>query len=649
MTAAARDALEPEAEDERIARAELVALDAAVPKLVFVLDQVSRRFLKLDGPVDLFFNVTRAQLLADSLAWMHSVTGLDRAAASTFRDDLDQSGMITRILQSTGRDGVTRTLKASLIKRLTGGRALVSGSVEICPYGDSKIVPSFLNLALEGAREGIAVTDREGHYLYLNKEHVTLFGYESASELIGKSWRLLYAAEGARVIEETVFPLMRTEGRWRGRLRAKRKDGSFFSQELSLSVLANGGIVCNCRDVSTEVALVEQLARSEEMFRAFFNSLPMAVTVKKLTGERDFKNQACVTFLAQEADGSGELSGGGDLGQLEGNVFDYWRVVAQRVATTGTAETFDFPLTWGGRDVILEVKKLPLRIGCATITHVCTIFSDVTAERRSEVMSADAARRSEEYLAMQREFISMVSHEFRTPLTAIQGLQYLLLKRLSLSGETEAADLTRWLELQGQALGTLKELTDQVLLLNRIEHMDSAVPQPMEVEATLVKIVTMMSSSMEIRRTQLEVDLPKGFTAKLHEPQLRAMVENLISNALKYSTEVVTVQAGTEGNHWWLAVADRGRGIPEADQGKLFRPFYRASNIGKVSGTGLGLTIVARCAAFHGGQVALESRAGAGSKFTVTFPIKFPERSAARPATAVKDSVSPFNASKLSL
>ena len=648
MTAVARDALEPEAEDERIVRAELVALDAAVPKLVFVLDQVSRRFLKLDGPVDLFFNLSRAQLLADSLAWMHSVTGLDRAAASTFRADLDQSGMITRILQSTGRDGVTRTLKVSVIKRLTGGRALVSGSVEICPYGDSKIVPSFLNLALEGAREGIAVTDREGHYLYLNKEHISLFGYESASELIGKSWRSLYSAEGVRMIEETVFPLMRTEGRWRGRLPAKRKDGSFFSQELSLAVLANGGIVCNCRDVSTEVALIEQLGRSEEMFRAFFNSLPMPVTIRKLTGEHDFKNQACETFLAQEADRSGKLSGG-DLGQLEGKVFDYWRVVAQRVATTGTAETFDFPLTWGGRDVILEVKKLPLRISCATITHVCTIFSDVTAERRSEVMAADAARRREDYLVMQREFISMVSHEFRTPLTAIQGLQYLLLKRVSLSGEPEAADLKRWLEVQGQALGTLKDLTDQVLLLNRIEHMDSAVPQPMEVEATLVKVVTMMSSSMEIRRTRLEVDLPKGFTAKLHEPQLRAMVENLISNALKYSIEVVTVQAGTDGNHWWLAVTDRGRGIPEADQGKLFQPFYRASNIGKVSGTGLGLTIVARCAAFHGGRVALASRAGEGSKFTVTFPIKFPERSAARSATAVKDSASPFNASKLSL
>jgi hypothetical protein len=214
----------------------------------------------------------------------------------------------------------------------------------------------------------------------------------------------------------------------------------------------------------------------------------------------------------------------------------------------------------------------------------------------------------------------MVSHEFRTPLTAIIGVQYLMSKSVAGAAGPNMGDFRRWLELQGQALGTLRELVDQVLLLNRIEHLASAVPQRLELGVFLAKIMNGIAVAPVNQRLQLELDLPAGFTVAVCETNMRALVENLVSNGLKYSAEIVSVHVGADEREWWLSVTDRGRGIPQKDQKKLFTPFFRAGNSGTVTGTGLGLTIVQRCASFHGGKVEVESREGQGSTFTAKFP-----------------------------
>ncbi len=636
------NAQEPAADDETVALAALNCLAASEQKLEFVFDRGSRRFLKLSGPCEEFFALTREQLLADPEAWTRAVEALDRDSVKVLREDLKRLGNLVRILHVTGRDGCKRALRASVMLHQMGDRSVVVGSVVDIETGtDAQGWSSVLQAAMEEAHEGIAVTDAEGRYLYLNREHITLFGYDSMDELIGKSWRVLYSDEVLRHFEQAVFPKLQATGRWQGRMQAKRKDGSFFHEEITLSLRRTGGIVCNCRDVSDEVQLRERLERSEAMFRVFLNTLPTGVTIRNLTGEYEFLNDATTSFPGRQIDQSGQPRGM-NVGRSEEKAFASWGAVDERVATTGASQRFDFPLTWGGREWVLDVEKLPLRIGSAGVTHVCTLVNDVTAARRLEAESADIARRRDEYLVMQREFISMVSHEFRTPLTAIQGLQYLMAKSLTGGAEPGPAKFMRWLDLQGQALGTLKELVDQVLLLNRIEHLASAVPQHVALGAFLAKIMEGIAASLENQRLRIELDLPAGFTALLDEGQMRALVENLVSNGLKYSSDVVTVQAGVHENHWCLSVADRGRGIPQKDQAKLFQPFFRAGNIGNVTGTGLGLTIVQRCAAFHGGTVELESREGAGTKFTVKFPRKFPVPSPALPYMEPGQTADPF-------
>jgi signal transduction histidine kinase len=121
------------------------------------------------------------------------------------------------------------------------------------------------------------------------------------------------------------------------------------------------------------------------------------------------------------------------------------------------------------------------------------------------------------------------------------------------------------------------------------------------------------------------VDRPSvGYLLELDEKLLRHILSNLLSNALKYSPEGGTVRLrlvyGAETVQ--LSVQDCGIGIPAADLDRLFESFHRASNVGTIPGTGLGLTIVQRSVALHGGQIHVASIQGEGTTFTVTLPIR---------------------------
>ncbi len=104
--------------------------------------------------------------------------------------------------------------------------------------------------AVAAAMDGVAFLDDEGRYVFLNDAHLEVYGYGDASELVGSSWKTLYHPDEVRRFEEEIFPLLRRDGRWRGEATGRRRDGSPFPQELSITVIAEGGMVCVVRDVT---------------------------------------------------------------------------------------------------------------------------------------------------------------------------------------------------------------------------------------------------------------------------------------------------------------------------------------------------------------------------------------------------------------
>jgi PAS domain S-box-containing protein len=115
------------------------------------------------------------------------------------------------------------------------------------------------------ARDGISIADAEGVFSYMNQAHATQFGYDDAAELIGKHWSVLYDEDNARRISDDAFPQLAATGVWTGEVVGKRRDGSPVFQEITLSALSAGGIVCATRDTSERRALQEQSLRLTEM------------------------------------------------------------------------------------------------------------------------------------------------------------------------------------------------------------------------------------------------------------------------------------------------------------------------------------------------------------------------------------------------
>lgn len=224
------------------------------------------------------------------------------------------------------------------------------------------------------------------------------------------------------------------------------------------------------------------------------------------------------------------------------------------------------------------------------------------------------------------ELVSIVSHEFRTPLTAIDGALYLLKRLLKTPGVvsvSQTASVNRWLDLMANSTSTLKELVDQVLTYNRMERVGDNIQFQRESPARLMtSIIDALNEAPHTPRIELINELEPTFFSYFDPLVVRAAVENLITNALKYSPDntMVRVLLGAHAGGWKVAVEDKGRGIPQDEQKRLFSPFFRASNVGKVAGSGLGLAIVKRAARSHGAELTYSSEVGAGSRFELRFP-----------------------------
>lgn len=127
-----------------------------------------------------------------------------------------------------------------------------------------------LDVLLNTTSDGVAVTDAEGNFVFFNRAHCSLFGYEQDADLIGVSWRVLYPDDEVARLEATAMPALMEKGHWQGLMQAKRYDGSFFNERLSLSMLADGGILCICNELTDDQLWQSKLGRtwhkrSEEM------------------------------------------------------------------------------------------------------------------------------------------------------------------------------------------------------------------------------------------------------------------------------------------------------------------------------------------------------------------------------------------------
>ena len=231
-------------------------------------------------------------------------------------------------------------------------------------------------------------------------------------------------------------------------------------------------------------------------------------------------------------------------------------------------------------------------------------------------------REKERQAEVRQEFLSSLAHELRTPLAALRGAHFLISKKFENSNDDK---LVRYLDLQKQGILALSGIIDQVVLLNNLENDNSSRDLTDTNPCELVKTVVseQKQSTAQMREIAVLNTLPKEFTISTNIDSLTAAIENIISNASKYSPDegkIVVRIFLSEGN-LCIETQDAGRGIPTGDQDKIFTPYFRASNVGSIPGAGLGLTIAKRAVERNGGKLNFSSIAGSGSIFMISIPV----------------------------
>ncbi|QUD85973.1 sensor histidine kinase [Phenylobacterium montanum] len=223
---------------------------------------------------------------------------------------------------------------------------------------------------------------------------------------------------------------------------------------------------------------------------------------------------------------------------------------------------------------------------------------------------------------MQRNFVSMASHEFRTPLTIIDGHAQRL---ASLKGRLSPDDVAERAGRIRKAVLRLRHAIEQLLESTRLSDGDAKLyyhPVAFDPAALLREVCQVHRDiAPEVRIVERYGELPADFVG---DPKLLyQVISNLVSNAVKYSPDaaVIDLDAQVRDHVLEIIVQDHGIGIPPADLPQVFDRYHRGGNVGGVVGAGVGLYLVKMVVDLHAGQVAVASRLGEGTRVTVSLPL----------------------------
>mgnify|MGYP002720386545 FL=1 len=269
----------------------------------------------------------------------------------------------------------------------------------------------------------------------------------------------------------------------------------------------------------------------------------------------------------------------------------------------------------------LELSAVLIEWGQRDATLLFVV--DATARMQAEESQRQALQQQIALNDLKARFITMASHEFRTPLATIHGSVELL---QHYEDRMPADKKQQTLQRIDDAVERMTHMLENVLVIGRTDAGRLEFkPRALSVAAFCNGLVDELRSAMARQLAQLELQIslpPPEQHYWLDDTLIRNIVGNLLSNAIKYSPHggTVCLRVEDQGDTLLFTVSDQGIGIPEADQDQLFVSFHRASNVGAIAGTGLGLPIVKEAVSCHAGSIAVESAEGLGSTFRVVLP-----------------------------
>ena len=344
-------------------------------------------------------------------------------------------------------------------------------------------------------------------------------------------------------------------------------------------------------------ARMETITGQRNELKAVLSSMTEGVLAVDSGGRLLHYNSAAAELLGLEGGAAGRLL------EETARHAGLQRFVRDLLSTGGVSEA----------EIVLENERdmrlhgAPLEDASGRRIGALAVLSDTTRLKRLE--------------KMRQDFVANVSHELKTPITALRGCVETLLD----SGRNDGD--RRFVEMMGRQVDRLGAIVGDLLSLSRLEHDEQNGRVPLErgpIREVLRRAAVALAKAAEGKRIAVEVHCPEGLVAPINAALLEQAVGNLIDNAVKYSGEGarVDVEAGEVGAGLYIRVKDDGPGIEQRHLGRIFERFYRVDQARSraLGGTGLGLAIVKHIAQAHGGAVGVESTPGKGSSFIIRLP-----------------------------
>jgi len=477
----------------------------------------------------------------------------------------------------------------------------------------------------EGSSHGVVLHD-ENQLLEVNSAAVELFGCETAKELLGKHPGALApqlqpnGESSASLAAKHIAECMSTGG-VRFEWLARAPSGKEIPMEVALTRIEWSGrqvIQAYITDITERTRARAALAESEARFSAAFQASPAFISILRASDEKYvLANDAYINWLGYSQE---EILGRTcmDLGLWE-NLADRDEVL-QTIRKSGSIRQRE--ARWRNRQgrsftVLLSIESIRLN----DTPHILSMAMDITQRKRAEEELVRTLEREKELSQLKSNFVSMVSHEFRTPLGIIQSSAELL---RGFYQRMKPDEREEQLESITRNTRRMADMMEEVLVLSRLDAGKLEFePVALDLNVFCRRVVDEVLSATN-RRCRIELSLksvPNG--AEADERLLGHIFTNLLSNAVKYSEPGAVVRFAVErdGHDAVCVVRDQGIGISEDDQLQLFKAFHRGSNVGSRPGTGLGLVLVKRCADLHGGKVQVISKIGEGTTVIVRLPV----------------------------
>jgi len=486
----------------------------------------------------------------------------------------------------------------------------------------------YLDSVVRTMGDMLIVIGPDGRIEMVNPAALEALGYTEA-ELVGQPLETVFVSQAAgRTGIETLIERGLTRHTEK-LLRAR--DGRLIPVLFSGRVMRRGPggarVVCAAHDISARKAAEARLAENETRYRSI-SQLTSDYAFSAYIGEDGtphtdwvFGAFQRITGFAPEEIGSHQnwlrLIHPADRAMFEDTV--------QQMVTVGADREHEFRLIARSG----EVRHLRVRYHPVTdpetgrVHRIYGAAEDITARKLADLNALEATLQKER-VRLLSDFIRDVSHDVRTPLTAINTSIYLL-RRL----DNDPAHRALHYDRIEQQTARLKELLEGMLTLVRLDQREGFEFRSVNVNEAVTSVSTRMRPLLEARRIVLQHDLhPDLPLIQADKDELQRALLNLLGNAARFTPEegTITLRTAVRPSRVLIEVQDTGIGIAEADLARIFEHFYRAdrSRSPETGGAGLGLAITKKIVEQHGGQIEVESQPGAGSTFRVLLPAAQP-------------------------